>query len=805
MDKKTTFILILMLVNLVFGGTELNGPVSIDNVPAYGSTATKYLIIDGSDSIVKSRTNTQVLSDIGGASIAALNLKLNISDTSVFARDVDLQNYQQAISGTANRVLKIQSDGTGITESIISDNGTTATINGAMSVSGNINVGGLTASRIVETDATKTLVSVVKNTAYNKNFGTASGTACQGNDSRLSDARTILSSGSDWNTITGNRANTSSTNGPVSSAVIGLNIVHNSSSGYRFQIMGRNNGFYVRTMENSTWKDYQKLWTEANDGTGSGLDADLLDGQHGSWYQQAITGTANRILKIQSDGTGYSESSITDDGTNVIFTNASLNITDGTNTLRSVVSSGVAYISSVQSIDMVLRRNNSERLRLTSNGVKMTIPALGTAATTYLVSNNGTISSRTAAQVLSDIGAQTAIAGTANRILKVQSDGTGYTTTNLSDDGTNVVLNSSTSGAVSSPVKLSIGVNQWSNGSTRDKLKLELAEGWGFTTGPNLDLQYHATNWHDFYNENSKIFRIGKDSVVVNKPLQVHDTLNIYDHAYGDKMSMWYSNVSEAGIINTPQDHGLEFRSNNVKYFSSDPGLTDINSERTYVNATDVVSISSSNYISLAGSTYITGHQYINGTTSFTDKYHYLENTNNDGYLYFSGGPTGTGAELILDGPNYASGAFALRCAGTGQIYSSEGELLLEAFGLNAVKVNRGIEAYRNFTIITEPLVLGKAETLTPTTEDIVLEVTAPVYKIVANTSGYRVKLSPNNAIDGQIVTIKRKTPHGAVGAKVWYGITTGSSQDSATINIPAASAVQFIYESEFGGWLKIN
>ncbi|NLE06853.1 MAG: hypothetical protein GX638_18905, partial [Crenarchaeota archaeon] len=189
-------------------------------------------------------------------------------------------------------------------------------VNNPLSVDGNINVGGLTASRIVETDATKTLVSVVKNTAYNKNFGTASGTVCQGNDSRLSDARTILSSGSDWNTITDNRANTSSTNGPVSSSVfIGLNIVHNSGSGYRFQIMGRNNGFYVRTMENSTWKDYQKLWTEANDGTGSGLDADLLDGQHGSWYQQAIAGTANRILKIQSDGTGYSESIISDDGT----------------------------------------------------------------------------------------------------------------------------------------------------------------------------------------------------------------------------------------------------------------------------------------------------------------------------------------------------------------------------------------------------------------------------------------------------------------------------------------------------------
>jgi len=33
-----------------------------------------------------------------------------------------------------------------------------------------------------------------------------------------------------------------------------------------------------------------KIWTNNNDGTGSGLDADLLDGQHGSHY--AIAGNS---------------------------------------------------------------------------------------------------------------------------------------------------------------------------------------------------------------------------------------------------------------------------------------------------------------------------------------------------------------------------------------------------------------------------------------------------------------------------------------------------------------------------------
>lgn len=36
-----------------------------------------------------------------------------------------------------------------------------------------------------------------------------------------------------------------------------------------------------------------KVWTETSGGNGSGLDADLLDGQHGSYYQQALVSGTN--------------------------------------------------------------------------------------------------------------------------------------------------------------------------------------------------------------------------------------------------------------------------------------------------------------------------------------------------------------------------------------------------------------------------------------------------------------------------------------------------------------------------------
>ena len=44
------------------------------------------------------------------------------------------------------------------------------------------------------------------------------------------------------------------------------------------------NDVYARTNNNGTWTGWDKLWTTGNDGSGSGLDADLLDGVQGSGY-----------------------------------------------------------------------------------------------------------------------------------------------------------------------------------------------------------------------------------------------------------------------------------------------------------------------------------------------------------------------------------------------------------------------------------------------------------------------------------------------------------------------------------------
>jgi hypothetical protein len=51
---------------------------------------------------------------------------------------------------------------------------------------------------------------------------------------------------------------------------------------------------------NTSWSSWRTIWTDANDGSGSGLDADLLDGQHGSYYQPASTAITTGNIGSQS-------------------------------------------------------------------------------------------------------------------------------------------------------------------------------------------------------------------------------------------------------------------------------------------------------------------------------------------------------------------------------------------------------------------------------------------------------------------------------------------------------------------------
>jgi hypothetical protein len=83
----------------------------------------------------------------------------------------------------------------------------------------------LTASQIVEINASQNLISVAKGNAYNKNFGSTSSTVTEGNDSRLSDARAekMYAYQNTDSTVTGSTSQTVLFNGKINAGDMGTN------------------------------------------------------------------------------------------------------------------------------------------------------------------------------------------------------------------------------------------------------------------------------------------------------------------------------------------------------------------------------------------------------------------------------------------------------------------------------------------------------------------------------------------------------------------------------------------------------
>ena len=84
----------------------------------------------------------------------------------------------------------------------------------------------------------------------------------------------------------------------------------NQSSRYGFRITcgaGNPAYAYIQGRWNTTTYGWHKLWNAANDGSGSGLDADTLDGQQGSYYKDVPSGTV-MVFRQNSAPTGWTKS-----------------------------------------------------------------------------------------------------------------------------------------------------------------------------------------------------------------------------------------------------------------------------------------------------------------------------------------------------------------------------------------------------------------------------------------------------------------------------------------------------------------
>jgi hypothetical protein len=161
----------------------------------------------------------------------------------------------------------------------------------------------------------------------------------------------------------------------------GLTTAHTSnSSSYNFSGQlafsngGGGNSVYARTISNGTPTTWSKLWSEGNDGSGSTLDADLLDGNHASAFAPA-SGSGNYIQNQNSsaqsanfwiNGNGRLDGSLAVGGTGVsgsgtMFTNLG--------SRRIVVGDSDTGLGQVSDGVLAVYTNDVERMRIDSAGI----------------------------------------------------------------------------------------------------------------------------------------------------------------------------------------------------------------------------------------------------------------------------------------------------------------------------------------------------------------------------------------------------------------------------------------------------
>ncbi len=187
----------------------------------------------------------------------------------------------------------------------------------------------ITLSGDVSGSGTTSILVTVADDSHNHIIANVDGlqTALDGKWSKGAD----IGGGVDLNTYTtdgyyhqNSNANASSgSNYPVALAGM-LEVTSDGSMVYqRYTTYNSVHTVYVRTYYSGTWYNWAKQWDNLNDGSGSGLDADLLDGQQGSYYYPASnpngytaytnsdvdthlnTGTATTDQVLSWNGTDY--------------------------------------------------------------------------------------------------------------------------------------------------------------------------------------------------------------------------------------------------------------------------------------------------------------------------------------------------------------------------------------------------------------------------------------------------------------------------------------------------------------------
>ncbi len=167
---------------------------------------------------------------------------------------------------------------------------------------GNFKINSLTASQIVESDGSKILISAAKNTAYNKNFGTVSGTTMQGNQAAGGDVSGTL------NNLTIVSASTI-TSGKIELATqtevnTGTDAVRSIVPSTLTAWPGSTNIITLGTVASGTWSGTTVAVNKGGTGQASYINGQLLIGNTtgNTLTKSTLTGTSNQVNVVNSTG-----------------------------------------------------------------------------------------------------------------------------------------------------------------------------------------------------------------------------------------------------------------------------------------------------------------------------------------------------------------------------------------------------------------------------------------------------------------------------------------------------------------------
>ena len=337
----------------------------------------------------------------------------NITNTPNWWMIADGGNYSIRLNNTGAYPLKIETN---------SDNNAVTSVNIGynMSVSGNISVTGTVDGRDVAADGAKAVTAHGWGNHASAGYLTSSSNLNASNlssgtvpSARLSDnifdsyrRSTIDNSSQDFNsyTTTGtyhvNNWSASGDvvqNGPTGSYPWGILRVTNwqdadgSGSTYVLQeyFPHQTDHCFHRMMWNGTFTGWRESWGSSSDGSGSGLDADKLDGQEGSYYRSASNinaGTLNaaRLADSGVTATSYTNANITVDakgrvtsasngsagGVTSITVGAGLDISAGNTPEITVNLAELPATSTMLDTDnFVVAKNNGNTRKITASEV----------------------------------------------------------------------------------------------------------------------------------------------------------------------------------------------------------------------------------------------------------------------------------------------------------------------------------------------------------------------------------------------------------------------------------------------------